>query len=104
MYPAYPDHDADGAERADAPASDARRLGDQGRGGQRRRATNGDGTMDQSEFISLLESKHPILMRIAWVRELEKGFHDGEDDEKIAALDVDAGRRPVFMLSPNDQA
>ncbi|KAH8073035.1 voltage-gated potassium channel [Aureococcus anophagefferens] len=68
------------------------------------RDENGDGTMDQSEFISLLESKHPILMRIAWVRELEKGFHDGEDDEKIAALDVDAGRRPVFMLSPNDRS
>ena len=43
---------------------------------------NGDGTMDQMEFISLMESKHPLLKKIPWARELQASLgEDGSRDD-----------------------
>jgi hypothetical protein len=62
---------------------------------------NGDGTMDQMEFISLVESRHPLLSKVAWAADLQKYFADDAwDDDGVAW--VDPNRRPWLMLSPND--
>ena len=61
---------------------------------------NGDGTMDQMEFITLMESKHPLLKKVPWAVALGAGFSAGEADDEIVWVDPEA--RPWFMLSPHD--
>ena len=55
---------------------------------------NGDGTMDQMEFITLMESKHPLLKKVPWAVALGAGFSAGEADDEIVWVDPEARPRP----------
>ena len=60
---------------------------------------NGDGTMDQMEFISLMESRHPLLRRVAWAAEIQDALGGGGDDD--GGVWVDPNATHVGMISPH---
>ena len=62
---------------------------------------NGDGTMDQMEFISLMESKHPLLKKISWAAKLQAGFGEADDDDEAVGPWVDPNAKYFLMISPH---
>ena len=55
--------------------------------------------MDQMEFISLMESRHPLLRRVAWAAEIQDALGGGGDDDGGVWVDLNATH--VGMISPH---
>ena len=55
--------------------------------------------MDQMEFISLMESRHPLLRRVAWAAEIQDALGGGGDDD--GGIWVDPNATHVGMISPH---
>ena len=51
------------------------------------------------EFISLMESRHPLLRRVAWAAEIQDALGGGGDDD--GGVWVDPNATHVGMISPH---